>query len=139
MITSAQEFVALRTSDDPAEQSRATYDEAELGVWLTVVDTYPDMRRWVAHNKTVPHEVLERLASDPDPAVRWTVASKRKLDDALLRRLATDADDTVRARVARHHRTSAAMLEAMLEDDAWTVRQAAQEALASRASRGGQA
>ncbi len=80
LITSAEEFLALRTSEDPTDQDRATRDNADVSVWLEVVTTYPSMRQWVAHNKTVPSEVLQTLASDPDPAVRWEVAGKRKLD-----------------------------------------------------------
>ncbi|GAA4623217.1 hypothetical protein GCM10023113_07300 [Cellulomonas oligotrophica] len=77
MIESAAEFVGLRTSEDPGEYQRAAREEAPLEVWLAVIEDHPEMRQWVAHNKTVPAVVLERLAGDSDPTVRWTVAIRR--------------------------------------------------------------
>lgn len=134
MITSPEEFVALRQSNSPSDQTRASQDEASLEVWLAVIAAYPEMRQWVAHNKTVPAAVLQTLASDPDPAVRWEVAGKRKLDPAVLRMLADDEDDSVRVRVARHHRTETEVLSALAHDESWVVREAAQGVLASRGS-----
>jgi hypothetical protein len=75
LIGSADEFLALRTSDDLATQRRATVEEASDDVWFEVIDRYPDMRVWVARNKTVPHIVLDRLARDLDPSVRREVAT----------------------------------------------------------------
>ncbi|MBW3570986.1 MAG: HEAT repeat domain-containing protein [Gemmatimonadetes bacterium] len=96
MIETAEEFVRLRTSDDPAEYRRAAADPAPQAVWFELVERYPEMRFWVAQNKTVPHSVLERLAADPDPDVRSMVARKRKLQPALMARLADDPNDGVR-------------------------------------------
>lgn len=77
MIDSAEEFVRLRSSDDPAEYRRAAHEEASVQTWLDVVDRFPDMRFWVAQNKTVPLEILERLRHDPDDRVRSMVLLKR--------------------------------------------------------------
>lgn len=132
MINSAAEFLALRTSDDPADQRRAGHEAADVAVWLDVIEKYPAMREWVAYNKTVPLEVLELLASDPDERVRWSVAVKRKIDDDLLRKLALDEDENVRARVARHHHASTELLESLLNDESLFVSRAAEEALAAR-------
>ena len=129
MIASPEEFVSLRESESPSDQTRASHDEASLEVWLGVIAAYPEMRQWVAHNKTVPVTVLQTLASDPDPAVRWVVAGKRKLDPAVLRMLADDEDDSVRARVARHRRTEAEVLGALSHDESWVVREAAEGVL----------
>ncbi len=49
---------------------RAAEDEASEGVWRDVVDRFPDMRFWVAQNKTVPVSVLEELRNDQDAWVR---------------------------------------------------------------------
>ena len=132
MIESAKEFVALRASDDPVDQQRASHDEADVEVWRAVVAGYPEMRKWVAYNKTIPLEVLKELASDPDPRVRSTVAGKRKLDVDTLDLLASDSDDSVRATVARHRRASLSLLAALRTDDSWVVRQAAEESLRLR-------
>jgi Leucine rich repeat variant len=57
-------------------------------VWYEVIDRFPDMRFWVAHNKTIPLEILERLRTDPDDKVQEMVRRKRSwrrahADDAL--------------------------------------------------------
>ena len=88
MISTAEEFVRLRTSDNPQEYSRAASEHAERAVWLDIVGRFPEMRIWVAHNKTVPIEVLDVLAHDLDPAVRLAVAMKNKLSDDLFLLLA---------------------------------------------------
>src|SRR5262249_30672705 len=87
-IESAEEFVRLRTSERPEDYLRAAREPASSEVWDAVIDDHPDMRFWVAQNKTVPHSVLERLAVDPDSRVRWMVARKRKAGAALLAALA---------------------------------------------------
>jgi hypothetical protein len=118
MITSAEEFLELRTSDDPGLYLRAANDTAPEDVWLDVIARYPEMRKWVAHNKTVPLSILRLLAEDPDPAVRSMVAMKRKLDRSLFERLAEDADGGVRLAVVRNPKTPASVL-ALLTQDGW--------------------
>ena len=76
-IESAEEFVRLRTSDDPAEYNRAAQDEASESTWREVIERFPDMRFWVVQNKTVPLSVLEILRHDTDDRVRHMVTSKR--------------------------------------------------------------
>lgn len=76
MIESADEFVRLRTSDDPAEYRRAAHDDAAERTWRDVIARFPEMRFWVAQNKTVPLSVLEDLRNDPDERVRSMVRAK---------------------------------------------------------------
>lgn len=90
------------------------------------------MRRWVAHNKTVPLEILDVLAVDPDPDVRWWVATKRKLTEDQFRLLAADPDDAVRMRVACNAKAPVAVLDSLVTDLAPLVREAATESLAGR-------
>ncbi|MDQ0602229.1 hypothetical protein QF037_006574 [Streptomyces canus] len=122
MIRSAEEFIALRYSDDLDEQRRASVESASLEVWTEVIERYPDARVWVAHNKTVPLEILRVLASDPDSAVRHTVSMKRKLTPDILEGLAADSHESVRLQVARHRRTPRSVLERLLADDWSEVR-----------------
>ncbi len=128
-MRSAAQFVALRCSDDMDEYTRAAHDDAPLEVWWQVIEEHPDMRFWVAHNKTVPLEVLWVLARDEDPRVRSMVASKGKLDSGTLAQLATDEDDAVRMSVARHRRTPVEVLRSMLNDPWEDVREMARERL----------
>jgi hypothetical protein len=119
-IPSADEFVRLRSSSDPVEYHRAAHGHAELEVWWEVIRRFPEMRFWVAHNKTVPIEVLDMLASDPDDAVRTMVASKGKVTSEILRKLARDPNEGVRRHVVTHRDAPQDVLEA-LTTDSWDV------------------
>ncbi|MEO5662534.1 MAG: hypothetical protein ABIR39_04550 [Nocardioides sp.] len=77
MIESADEFVRLRRSTDREEYGRAARDEASIETWRDVIERYPEMREWVAHNKSVPMEILEILRHDPDEKARSVVRQKR--------------------------------------------------------------
>lgn len=76
MIETAEDFVRLRTSENPDEYYRAAHEEAATATWLDVIERYPHMRFWVAQNKTVPLEVLEVLRHDDDERVRSMVRCK---------------------------------------------------------------
>jgi|1186.fasta_scaffold614432_2 hypothetical protein len=115
-IASAEEFVRLRTSETPEDYRRAAGEDAPLDVWYAVIAQHPEMRFWVAQNKTVPTAVLELLSADADPRVRTMVASKRRASAGVLTRLAADRDDGVRAAVARNPRTPAPLLERLSGD-----------------------
>jgi hypothetical protein len=129
MIKSAEEFVRLRVSDFPEEYSRAADDEAPLCVWLDVISRFPDMREWVACNKTVPMEVLELLARDDESCVRAVVAEKRKLSVSLFELLARDHDEMVRQRIAYNKKVPAYLLEELSLDSSPVVRSAALKSL----------
>jgi hypothetical protein len=77
VIESAEEFVGLRTSDDPADYERAAREECAEVTWLDVIERFPEMRFWVAQNKTVSLTVLEVLRGDNDERVQWMVRRKR--------------------------------------------------------------
>jgi hypothetical protein len=96
MITSAEEFVTLRQSDNMADQHRASHDTADYAVWVDVINRYAEFKTWVIHNKTIPIEILETLTSDKDPKVRAAVARKRKVNDAIFNVLSVDRDEDVR-------------------------------------------
>ena len=115
VITTAEEFVRLRESDKLEEYQRAAHEEAPVEVWQDVISRYPHMRTWVAHNKTVPIEVLEVLAKDSDPAVRSMVAMKRRLTTALQLLLAADPDEGVRERLANNAKAIRAALKKIAE------------------------
>ncbi|WP_320669331.1 hypothetical protein [Patulibacter defluvii] len=138
MIESAEQFVRLRTSDDAADQRRATHDEAAITVWTDVIRRFPAMRSWVAHNKTVPSEILETLASDDDARVRGAVAMRRATPALVLEALAQDPDEGVRLRVARNSRAPRAAL-LRLADDPWNeARRVATERLGADGDAGSQ-
>lgn len=69
------------------------------------------MRKWVAHNKTVPNEVLRVLIRDPDSAVRLPVAMKNKLPEDLFFLLAQDEDDGGRQRSSCNKNTPGSILQ----------------------------
>jgi hypothetical protein len=125
MILSANEFVELRSSEDPDLYRRAAAEPAPMEVWLDVIARYPEYRRWVAHNKTIPDDIIRVLASDQDAEVRWTIAAKRRTPGDVLRVLGADPDASVRARVANNPKTPPALLRELCEDIDAAVRQAA--------------
>jgi hypothetical protein len=127
LINSADEFIRLRTSDIIAEYVRAAQDSAPLVVWNDLVQHHPDMRFWVAQNKTVPISVLEQLAFDEDLAVRCMVARKRKLPADLMWKIADDPDETVRNALAVNKSIPWALLEHLAGDSCPLVRDTANE------------
>jgi hypothetical protein len=125
MIESADEFIRLRDSSDPAEYERAAHDQAPEDVWLDVIQRFPKYRFWVAQNKTVPISILQILATDADERVRWMVARKRKLPSDLVTLLASDSSESVRAATARHRKASPEVLTALSDDPSPIVREIA--------------
>jgi hypothetical protein len=117
MIESADQFVLLRTSEDIDLYQRAANESATDKVWEEVIEKYPDMRVWVARNKTVPVSILDILSRDGNPEVRHAVAMKRKSGEEILRRLAKDPDESVRLRVALNPKTPKVILEELLQDN----------------------
>jgi hypothetical protein len=128
-IPNAAEFIRLRTSTDPDEYRRAAHEPATDEVWLDVISGYPEMRQWVAQNKTVTGTILELLSRDPDPAVRFVVAMRHQATPDILQRLAEDPEETVRARVALNKRTPEIVLERLLNDPSEMVRDEARRRL----------
>lgn len=128
-IESADEFLRLRHSDDPEEYHRAAWEPASVEVWLELIRLHPDSRVWVAHNKTIPTEIVSILADDEDPAVRFTIAGKRRLGPGMLERLAADPDESIRLQIARHRNTPRRVLEILSKDRWATVAAVAEERL----------
>lgn len=120
MISSAEEFRKLRESLIEEEYHRAAHEEASELVWFDVIKKYPEMKSWVAHNKTVPITVLEYLAKDKDSDVRAGVARKRKLSRNLFVLLSQDTDVSVLYTLAGNPKIPNDIFEA-LEDtkDQW--------------------
>jgi hypothetical protein len=132
MITSAEEFVRLRNSDREAEYSRAGTEEASLETWQAVIALYPEMREWVAYNKSVPLIILEQLARDPETRVRDAVAMRRKLSPALFEQLALDTSERVRLTILRNPKVPLSVLEKLTTDKDEYVRDLAVERLQRR-------
>ena len=127
MIQSAEEFYQLRTSKNQAEYQRAAHEEATLEVWLSIIEIYPEMKFWVAQNKTVPVEILTILAADEDSKVRAMVAMKRKLPEKLQLLLAKDTETSVRERLAYNEKITAKTLVILLDDPEKKIREAAKK------------
>ena len=96
MIQDAAEFKWLRENDDLQLQRRASDESASYDTWIEVINNYPELREWVAHNKTVPIEILDLLSADESSQVRSTVARKRKITPEIGERLAVDKSEDVR-------------------------------------------
>lgn len=129
MISSAEEFVRLRTSSNVDEYLQAAQDDAPLDVWKEIIERYPGMRFWVAQNKMVPNLILEILSVDSDPSVRAMVASKRKLPENIQVQLAQDSNESVRRALAHNAKTARAVLQMLVDDSAPEVRRKVLERL----------
>lgn len=129
MIESAEEFKRLRESENPEEYRRAAHEESKLSVWNEVIERFPEMRFWVAQNKTVPIEILRILSEDKDSNVRFMVASKRKINKEIKEILIIDEDSSIRAQLARNPKLEIEYLEILKNDPESFVREAALDRL----------
>jgi len=125
MIKSAEEFKHLRESEVPEEYRRAAHEEAPIQVWKDIINRFPEMRVWVAQNKTVPIEILKHLASDKDSNVRCMVAGKRKLNREIKEILIGDSDSSVRVRLASNANLEIEYLQILSNDPETFVRETA--------------
>lgn len=125
MIHSAEQFIALRSSAERTDYQLAATEQATFQTWADVIARFPEMRTWVAQNKTVPLEILRILAKDADRVVRGSVADKRKLDRELFESLSRDPDETVRQRIAYNKKTPADIIERLTSDESPLVSDAA--------------
>ncbi|MCO1373835.1 hypothetical protein L0Z42_25395 [Burkholderia multivorans] len=116
MIQCAEEFIALRDSRIKDEYDRAATDEASVSVWRDVIVRFPDYRKWVAHNKTVPVEILAELCQF-EAEVRRFVAVKRKLSRELFELLAKDPDPVVRQGVASNKKAPISIIIGLMQDE----------------------
>ena len=132
MITSVAEFRRLRESQEPQEYHRAAWEEAPLEVWHELIEHHPDMRFWVAHNKTVPHEILAVLANDADSHVRHMVASKNNLQAHLEVKFSKDPNESVRQVLVRKRKVSLEALQQLAQDENAEIRAIAREKIARR-------
>lgn len=132
MIESVNEFVRLLRSEDPGERKRSAWDEAPIEVWREMLDGDPDLHFWVAHNRTIPEEIMVALARDAEPRVRRRLADKNSCSAGVLEMLARDEDELVVSAVAGHPKTPVDALN-LLSEHAWVqVREKAQRQLADR-------
>ena len=125
MIESVEEFKRLRESENPDEYLRAAHEEAPMSVWKTIIDQYPDLRFWVAQNKTVPIEILKILAKDGSSQVRGMVARKRKIDEEIKDLLVKDPDAGVRNDLAWNAKLEPEYLKILAKDSEALVRESA--------------
>lgn len=119
-ITSVEEFIRLRLSEDPAERDRSAWATMPRHVWGELVREHPDMRFWAAHNRSCPPQILAQLVEDDDWRVRSRVSSRRDCPAALLEELAGDPHDAVRHTVAAHRYTPRSAVVRLM-DDPWVV------------------
>lgn len=130
LINSAEEFVRLRESAIQSEYLRAAWAEATLEVWVEIIEKYPEMKFWVAQNKTIPLEIMEILSDDPSERVRGMIASKNRLPEHLQIKMAKDSHPSVRERIIYNKRTQAVVLQLLVHDEDESIREKARNRLA---------
>ncbi|HCT78361.1 MAG TPA: hypothetical protein DGG94_19715 [Micromonosporaceae bacterium] len=132
MIETVQEFIRLVNSADSADRKRAAWEEAQSSVWLTLIENHPEMRFWVAHNRTVPDDVLRKLASDLDWRVRDRIATKNACPSQILELLSHDENEAVASTVAGHPNTPTSALQGLERHPSGNVREKASRQLSKR-------
>ncbi|GAA0452866.1 hypothetical protein Ade02nite_00930 [Paractinoplanes deccanensis] len=137
MIETADEFVRLVTSEDPAQRRRAAWEDALDEVWTSLVANYPDMHFWVANNRTISEGVMRSLAADDDWRVRDRIAMKNSCPTDILDLLSWDPHDAVAAAVAGHPNTSDEALRRLAKHPWEKVREKALLRLKERSDRSG--
>jgi hypothetical protein len=130
MINSAEEFVRLRTSNNMDEYLKAAWDEAPVEIWLDVIRKFPEMKKWVAHNKSIPIEIMEILSDDEDESVRFNIASKNRLPEYLQLKLAKDSDSSVRQRIVYNKKATLKSIELLLNDEDEEIKEKARNRIA---------
>jgi hypothetical protein len=83
----------------------------------------------VAHNKTVPVELLTILARDPDPDVRHSVPMKNKLPSELMLKLAEDENEGVRRRIVYNKNAPVEVLRKLAKDESEEIVEMARKRL----------
>lgn len=114
MIDNANEWIKLRRSEEREDYWRSANEEVPLSVWKEIYEVAPDLRDFIAYNKTSPHEMLEILAKDDDSRVRYAAAARADARPELLRQLALDADEAVRGRICWNPSTPRDVLELLV-------------------------
>ena len=116
MITSADEFYKLRKSADPNDYYRASNEEISYDTCLEIISKYPDMKKWVVHNKKVPIAILKLLVTDMDDDVRLTIAMKRKIDEVIFDKLSEDNNYSVKLALIHNPKVPSFVLEKLSFD-----------------------
>ncbi len=127
MIHSAEEFVRLRDSTELAEYQKAAWDEAPIEVWQDVIAKYPDYKKWVVHNKTVPLEILAQLINDSDAEVRCWIAQKRKITLEMQMKLAKDPEENVRAKLIYNGKINRQVWDVLSQDPSAFIQKSLKE------------
>lgn len=117
MINSPEEFIELRNSNTPAEYSRAGMESAPITVWYELIEKHPEMRVWVARNRTIPREIIDCLSKDSDPLVRNAICSKYPLDIDIYLLFSKDSDEGIRSRLTFNKKLPLSILKEMSEND----------------------
>jgi hypothetical protein len=118
VIDNAREWIRLRSSDDSDDNHRAATETVPLAVWMQIHSKAPDLRAFIAYNRTSPPEMLAILARDENRLVRHAVAERHDAPVSALRELADDVDERVRVLVAGHPSTQRDVLQYLSRVDA---------------------
>ena len=127
MIQSPEEFKYLRLSENNDEQYQASNEMASVEVWTGVISKFPELREWVAHNKKIQIEVLEKLALDINPDVRCVVARKRKINQKIFQILKNDPNEDVRYALLSNTKMPIEMKRKIKVDDSMWLQEVLKE------------
>ncbi len=134
MIESFEAYVALVEHPDSDVRKTAITQGANEGVWISILDTRPDLAADVAMNKQLPASIIDRLIINECARARSLVAMKRALTAEQFCTLAIDKDESVRNMIANNKKAPQTILEQLADDECDIVSHAAKEQLKARSS-----
>jgi hypothetical protein len=78
-IRSAREYKLVFDGPDSRARNMVLLDgSASVDTWLRIIDSFPDYRRNVTKNRTLPVEALDVLSDDADFGVRTSARSRNR-------------------------------------------------------------
>ena len=127
MIKTLEEYLRLSESDVPQERHRALDEFLPEHICYEFVKLYPERKKWLLNNPTVPLSLLEILADDPDWKVRGSVAEHPNISPELCEKLSCDEDECVRRRIIFNLKTPTEIFKKLLDDPVEDCAEAAKE------------
>jgi hypothetical protein len=125
VIESAEDYELLLDDDAGKVTNKFKTVAASEAAWREIINRYPQFRKTVALNITLPESIHRLLATDGDEDVRSTLADRRQLSPEVFEILAADVADSVRGRVCANQKTPEVLLVKLLDDpEPWIARMA---------------
>lgn len=103
-----------------------------IEVWEVLIRDFPDLRYWAAHQLHCPEPIIRTLAAGGDWRSKARVAERRSLPPDLFEVFARDPDEVIRQRIACNQKTPLELVELLAGDPVESVARVAAYHLEAR-------